>query len=199
MPRKKAKSTEWRQWGDHPWFVALCALAAVAAVVVAFVQLTGNHSSPGAGPPASTADGPRYELRFFLLQDRQVRSSQAGERAIEVDFRLTNSTSPPEEVHNVFGQLWIDGKHLLASTIPPARGHAGAGRVEWDIQIPVFPKEGVFIPPKILVGMPSPEGEILLGAQFVSKETQRQEHLWRIVNDGGAPKIVTVKSPHDFK
>ena len=99
----------------------------------------------------------------------------------------------------MFGNLWLDGKYLLASTISPARGRAGVGRVEWDIQVPVFPKEGSFLPPKIVVRMPSPKEEVLVGAQFVSKETQRQEYLWRIVNLDGVSKTVTVKNPHDLK
>jgi hypothetical protein len=136
-----------------------------------------------------------HELRFSLLQDRQVRPLLTGGEAFEVEFRLINATSPPEEVNNLFGQLWVDGTAFVTSTIPPARGQSGAARVEWDLQIPVFPKEGVFIPARIALRMPPPGGEVLVGAQFVSKETTRAEYLWKIVNEAGKPRTVVVKSP----
>jgi hypothetical protein len=123
---------------------------------------------------------------------------QGGE-AFEVEFRLLNATSPPREIPNVFGQLWIDGKYLLKSTIPTTRSAAEAARVEWDIQIPVFPKEGVSIPTKLALRMPRPGDEILVGAQFVSKETERQEYFWGIVNENGVPKALAKKSPLELK
>jgi hypothetical protein len=50
-----------------------------------------------------------HELRLFLLQDRQVRPLTDGGSAFEIEFRLSNETSPPREVHNVFGQVWVEG------------------------------------------------------------------------------------------
>ncbi len=140
-----------------------------------------------------------HELHFVLLQDRQVQQLEDGSKAIEIEFRLLNSTSPPAEIHNVFGQIWIDGTYFIGSTLPPARGRSGRPRVEWDIQMAVFPKESVFIPPKIAARMPAPGEELRVGAQFVSKETSKLEYFWKLVNEDGIPKIVFVKNPHNFK
>jgi hypothetical protein len=137
-----------------------------------------------------------HELRFSLLQDRQVRPLRTGGDAFEVDFRLLNTTSPADEINNVFGQLWVDGAAFITSTLPPARGQSGTPRVEWDIQIPVFPKDGVFIPTRMALRLPPPGHEVLVGAQFVSKETQREEYLWKIINEAGKPKTVVIKNPH---
>jgi hypothetical protein len=47
--------------------------------------------------------------------------------------------------------------------------------------------------------MPEPGDEVLVGAQVVSKETQRTEYLWSIVNENGLPKIIIKKSPLELK
>jgi hypothetical protein len=140
-----------------------------------------------------------HELRFFLLQDQKVQSLPNIGQIFEIDFRLINSSSPPNELNNIFGNLWLDSTYYINATIPPERTPNTAKKVEWDIKIPVFPKEGTFIPAKIFLKMPKPGEEVLVGAQFVSKETQKTEYLWKIVNDNGVRKTVIKKSPFHLK
>jgi len=136
-----------------------------------------------------------FQTRFSMLVDKQVRPLRIGGDAFEVEFRLINLTSPPDEIHNVFGQLWMDGSLIVATTIQPSRGQPGEQRVEWDIQIPVFPKQGAFIPAKVAFRLPTSGSDITVGAQFVSKETSRDEYIWRIINNGGVPEAVSVRQP----
>lgn len=140
-----------------------------------------------------------YQVDLFLLQDRQVRTLRSGGDAFEIDFRLLNATSPPAEVHNLFGQLWVESTAFVSSTIPPARGANSVGPVEWDIRAPVLPKQTTFVPPKIVLRLPEPSGEVLVGAQLVSGETDKEEYLWRIVNENGMPKTIAVRAPRAFK
>lgn len=140
-----------------------------------------------------------YQLHFVLTTDRQVHRLLIGTDGFEVNFFLRNITSPPEELHNVFGNLWLSGEYFVASTIQSNRGKSGSPRVEWDIQIPVLPKESVLSSATAVLKMPPPGAEILIGAQFVSKETDRQEYLWKIINDAGIPTILFLKNPYDFK
>lgn len=151
------------------------------------------HHVIKSGPPPII-----HKLRFFLLQDRRVRPLPDGD-AFEMEFRLLNSSSPPSELNNVFGHYWVMGAHIIGATIPPARGEVEGGRVEWDIQIPVFPKGGVFLPAKIAARMPELGSEVLVGAQIVSRETSPSEYLWGIVNDNGVPTIVFKKSPPELQ
>lgn len=151
-----------------------------------------NVTTEGMGvlgrPPAVV-----HALRFFLLSDRQIKKVAEGAEVIELDFRLMNSSVPPAELSNIFGHIWIDRASFVASSLPPARGLAGPGHVEWDIQIPVLPREGAFAPTRIAAQLPGPGKEIVVGGQFVSKETDRQEYMWHIKNEGGDLKIVEVK------
>lgn len=140
-----------------------------------------------------------YQIPFFLMTDRQVHHLVTGSDGFQVDFFVHNMSSPPEEVHNVFGNIWISGEYLVTSNIAPSRGKPGGSRVEWDIMIPVFPKESIFSSASAVLRMPSPGAEILVGAQLVSKETDRQQYLWKIGNEKGAPAIVIVESPLHFK
>jgi hypothetical protein len=140
-----------------------------------------------------------YQVDLFLLQDRQVRKLPSGGETFEIEFRLMNATRPSAEVHNLFGQLWVEGTAFVASSIPPARGANGSGHVEWDIQADVLPKQAAFVPPKIVLRMPDPSGEIMVGAQLVSTETEKEEYLWRVVNENGTPRPVVVKAPREFK
>ncbi len=140
-----------------------------------------------------------YRIHFALLSDNEIHQLIEGGDSFEIDFRLLNVSDPPEEVHNVFGNLWLAGEYFVASTIQPARGERGSKRIEWDIQIPVFPKESSFLPAKSVLKIPLPNEEILVGAQFVSKETEKQEYLWKIINNSGCPKVIVIKSPDDIK
>lgn len=137
-----------------------------------------------------------YRLHFSLLQNRQVRLWHDGTESFQMDFMLVNLTKPSQEVHNIFGTLWIDGAHFIASSSPPSRGYMGAPRVEWDMLIPILPREAAFEPASSVVRMPRPGEEVLVGAQFVSKETEKQEYFWHMVNDSGVPKAIFIKYPH---
>ncbi|GMV23263.1 MAG: hypothetical protein AMXMBFR57_32120 [Acidimicrobiia bacterium] len=134
-----------------------------------------------------------HGLRFVLLTDLQTRLLPDGSEVIECEFRLLNVSTPPAEVSNIFGHVWIDRASFVGSNLPPARGLPGVGRVEWDIQIPTFPKESVFIPTKIVAKAPQGDAYITIGAQFVSKETDKQEYLWHIRHESGTRRIVRLK------
>jgi hypothetical protein len=134
---------------------------------------------------------PSYRLTFHLLKDEK---SIKIDEPLQIDFVLVNLTTPHDEVHNVVGQLWIDAEFVTSVTMPPSRGKVGAGRLEWDIRIPVFPQKATFAGPSMLVRMPPRNREILIGAQFVSKETEPTEYMWKIVNENGLPKFITVKN-----
>ena len=146
-----------------------------------------KRSAPGTTKESASAFG----LRFFLL--RGGETSTSGE--IGVEFRLHNTTTPPAELHNVFGNLWIQDADVTGTTILPSRRQTG--RVEWDIQIPVLPKEGWFLPAAVKMRMPLPGRPVRIGAQFVSSETERYEYLWEIENRDNVATTVTVRNPHD--
>jgi hypothetical protein len=63
----------------------------------------------------------------------------------------------------------------------------------------VFPKQGSFLPTKIALKMPQVGDEVLVGAQFTSTETEKQEYLWKIVNENGMPKTLFIKNPPELK
>ena len=140
-----------------------------------------------------------FRLHFAMLSSNVIRELKEGGKSFEIDFSLINISDPPEEIHNIFGNLWVSGEYFVASTIQPARGHRGSSRVEWDLQIPVFPKESAFIPPKSVFKLPPPNAEILIGAQIVSKETEKQQYVWRIVNENGIPKVTVIEKPVKIK
>jgi hypothetical protein len=131
-----------------------------------------------------------HALAFHMLRAPNVRADGA---PIQLDFILRNATRPPDEIHNIFGELWLDSEFVVSFTEQPSRGTPGSGRLEWDIRIPVFPKEGVFKATSIRLRVPPQGKETLVGAQFVSKQTDRQEYMWSIVNDGTAINVSTRK------
>jgi hypothetical protein len=166
--------------------VIVGAYAFLAAAGLFHTFVAQKATSPGK-PPAIP-----YNLHFAMLMDP---SPSPGDDPLQLDFRLSNFTTPPDEVHNIFGTLWIDGEFVIAASLLPVRGKAGAvGHLEWDIQVPVFPKGGTFVAPSIRLRRPPSGKEIVVGAQFVSKETDTQEYLWKIVNYGGQIRRATLKN-----
>src|SRR5436309_1565233 len=58
MPAKKSCKSGWRPWGDHPWYVVISTLAAVATIVgviLALSQRSEPSPTPQSAPPNSAA------------------------------------------------------------------------------------------------------------------------------------------------
>jgi len=123
-----------------------------------------------------------------------VHEETDGSQSFQMTVALVNLTKPPQELRDIIGNLWTDGEHFIESSGPPNR--MGTERIEWDIKIPVFgPKM-----PRALVSfiatMPGFGDEVVVGAEFVSRETGKQEYLWHMIDEGGIPKTIFLKYPH---
>jgi hypothetical protein len=133
----------------------------------------------------------KYSLELVMLQDQKIIKQNGSIDAVTIRFSLRNTTFPEAEVHNVFGNIWVDSTFFIDSTLPPYV--VGSDRTEWDVQIPTFPKGGVFAPTPIRVKMPGPNERVIIGAQFVSKETNKRDYMWNLTNDNGRPTTVIVR------
>ena len=172
------------RWRMESPILSLGVVLAVGAVVGAMFAALIWYGAIAKRPPS-------HRLIFAML--RTSEPVPVG-TTIQIDFSLVNSSQPPDEIHNIFGQLWIDAEFVTATSIRPTSGHIGSGRLQWDIQIPVFPKGSSFATSSIRLTVPPSGREISIGAQFVSKETEKQEYMWRMVNEAGASKFITVKN-----
>jgi hypothetical protein len=146
--------------------------------------------------------GPRYELALFALSSGDVEDIPTVGKGIKVSFVMNNLTKPEAEIHNVFGHLWTDDSHLLATLKEPTvnyRERRETGRVTHDLQFPVFPKTAATHLPTWIFRSPELGQEILFGAQLTSTETDKRQYLWRIINSDGKPRFEIVAWPHDFK
>jgi hypothetical protein len=162
--------------------VSLSLVLVIGAIVGAAVAATIWFTAVAVRPP-------EHRLTFAMLREPSVSGD-----VFQVGFMLTNSSHPPDEINNVFGTLWVDAEFVTAVTIPPARGVVGTGRLEWDVRTEVLPKGSVFALTEIRFRAPPAGREFLIGAQFVSKQTDKKEYLWRVVSDGKVPRFVTEKN-----
>jgi hypothetical protein len=167
-------------------------LVAIVGVVVSVLAAAGAMIL---NRPKSA---PHYELRLVALNGRELEQvpGMVGS-GVKVDFVLINGSKPEVEMHNVAGQLWTETSHLVAALgeSRPPQNRRSADRTEYDIDLPVFPKTASSRLPTFFYRLPEPNERILLGAQIVSTETDKQEYLWNVVNDGGHPRVVTLRSP----
>jgi hypothetical protein len=135
-----------------------------------------------------------YHLQLSLLQDRKVHEENDGSLSFQMNLLLVNLTQPSHELHDIIGNLWTDGEHFIMSSGTPNR--AGTERVEWNFEIPLLREQMNRALASFIVRMPGFGDEVLVGAEFVSKETKKQEYLWHLVNERGIPKAIFIKWPH---
>jgi hypothetical protein len=174
------------RWTSPSVLVAI--VGVVVSVLIAAGAMILNH-------PKSP---PRYELRLMALNGRELEQVPGVVGSgVKVDFVLINGSDPQADMHNVAGQLWTETNHLVAA--PGERrapqNRRSADRTEYDINFPVFPKTASSHLPTFFYRLPEANERIPLGTQVVSAETDKQEYLWNVVNDGGHPRVVTVRSP----
>ena len=109
-PAKQRRMAGWRAWGDHPWFVAISAAAALATVVSLVIALLGNPKTELPSVPQDhDISKPAYPPVEPVLPEQQARAQigtllRNGEldRAIEFVEDLPLGTVRAEECDRVF-------------------------------------------------------------------------------------------------
>jgi hypothetical protein len=194
-PTVYARCRRWRT--ERPIFstvivVLLCAVIIGTAWRAIALRTSSQTVAVSTNTPTNDPSTfAKYSLEFAMLQDGKIIKHHGSIDAVTIEFRLVNTTFPQAEIHNVFGNIWIDSAFFLDSTLAPSV--AGTDRTEWDVQIPVLPRGGAFAQTSIRVRMPGPNERVIIGAQFVSKETNKRDYMWNLTNDNGRPTTVIVR------